>query len=134
MNSGIMILRLPSSNAFLSLGWETMKLFLKTDEPQFGQRTENVERKQEYYRIIFKIGLEILHQEERGQMNTVMIGHFNRILFHKSELAHKHHFYPAFHGAMGCSQKSFMLVWQRHQLMSMFQVNGHLPPSIMSFN
>jgi hypothetical protein len=72
-----------------------MKLFLKTDEPQFGQRTENVERKQEYYRIIFKIGLEILHQEERGQMNTVMIGHFNRILFHKSELAHKHHFYQS---------------------------------------
>ena len=31
------------------------------------------------------------------------------------------------HGAMGCSQSSFMLVWRYHQLMSGFLANDHLP-------
>ena len=37
--------------------------------------------------------LEILHQERRGQVNTVVIEHFNRILFHRSWPANKQHTY-----------------------------------------
>ena len=33
---------------------------------------------------------------------------------------------PAVHGAMGCSQKSFKLVWRCHQLLSGFLAKGHL--------
>ena len=36
-------------------------------------------------------GLEILHQERRGQMKTIVMEHFNGILFHKSGLAYKQH-------------------------------------------
>ena len=39
------------------------------------------------------------------------------------ELAHKN----AVHVAMGCSQKSFKLVWRCHQLLSGFLAEGHLP-------
>ena len=36
-------------------------------------------------------GLEILHQERRGQVNTIVMERFNNILFHKSEPANKQH-------------------------------------------
>jgi hypothetical protein len=63
----------------LSLGWETI---LEGDKPQFGH--EDVERKREYYHIIiFPESLEILNQEKRGQMDTIVMEHFNSILFHK---------------------------------------------------
>jgi hypothetical protein len=53
---------------------------LKADEPQVGQGNEDVERKQEYnHIIIFPEGVEILHQEIRGQVNAIVIEH-NRIL------------------------------------------------------
>jgi hypothetical protein len=42
--------------------------------------------------ITFLEGLEILHQERRGQV-TVVTEHFNNILFHKSEPANKKHAY-----------------------------------------
>ena len=35
--------------------------------------------------------------------------------------------HPAVHGAMGCGQKSFKLVWRCHQLLSGFLAKGHLP-------
>jgi hypothetical protein len=38
-------------------------------------------------------GLEILHQERRGQVNAEMIEHFKSILFHKSEPTKKPHNY-----------------------------------------
>ena len=34
---------------------------------------------------------------------------------------------PAAHGAMGCGQKSFKLVWRCHQLLSGFLAKDHLP-------
>ena len=34
---------------------------------------------------------------------------------------------PVVHGAMGCSQKSFKLVWRCHQLLSGFLAKGHYP-------
>ena len=36
-------------------------------------------------------GTEILHQERRGQVKTIVIEHLNDILFHKSGLANKQH-------------------------------------------
>jgi hypothetical protein len=33
----------------------------------------------------------------------------------------------AVHGVMGCSRKSFKLVWQCHQFLSEFIARGHLP-------
>jgi hypothetical protein len=36
-------------------------------------------------------GLEILHQEGRGQVKTMVMEHFNGILFHKSGPANKQH-------------------------------------------
>jgi hypothetical protein len=40
-------------------------------------------------------GLEILHQERRGEMNAIVMEHFNIILFHKSRLANKQHTYQS---------------------------------------
>ena len=34
-------------------------------------------------------GLEILHKKRRGQVKTIVMEHFNGILFHKSGLANK---------------------------------------------
>ena len=34
---------------------------------------------------------------------------------------------PVVHGAMGCGQKNFQLVWRCHQLLSGFLAKGHLP-------
>jgi hypothetical protein len=35
--------------------------------------------------------LEIVHQERRGQVKTIVMEHFNGILFHKSGSANKQH-------------------------------------------
>ena len=68
------------------------KLSLKADEPQLGQRHSDVERKPEYYHIIFsQKGLEIVHQERRGQVKNIVMEHFNGILFQKSGPANKQH-------------------------------------------
>jgi len=43
-----------------------------------------VTRKLEYYLIIiFLKGLDILHQERRGQVNAMVLEHFKNIPFHK---------------------------------------------------
>ena len=45
--------------------------------------------------LVFRLkGLEILHQERRGQVNTV-IEHLNRILFYKSRCVTKQHTYQS---------------------------------------
>ena len=50
------------------------KLSLKADEPQFTQRHEDVEMKREYYQIIFSPKwFEILHQDRRGQVKTIVM-------------------------------------------------------------
>ena len=66
---------------------------MKADEPQVGQLQEEVKRKPEYYQFFPLKRLEILHQERRGQVNTIVMEHFNSILFHKSEPANKQQTY-----------------------------------------
>ena len=39
---------------------------------------------------------------------------------------------PAVHGAMGCGQKSFKLVWRCHQLLFGFPAKGYFAPSFPS--
>jgi hypothetical protein len=41
--------------------------------------------------LFFLKGLELLHQERREQMKTLVMEHFNGILFHKSGTANKQH-------------------------------------------
>jgi hypothetical protein len=41
-------------------------------------------------------GLEILHQERRGQVNAIVIEHFNNMPFHKSGPANKQHTYESY--------------------------------------
>ena len=42
--------------------------------------------------LLFSLkGLEILHQERRGQMKTMVMEHFKGILFYKSGPANKQH-------------------------------------------
>ena len=70
------------------------KLFLKADEPQFGQRHEDVKRKWEYYHItIFPERTEFLHKERRGQVNTIVMEHLNSIILNKFRPANKQHTY-----------------------------------------
>ena len=65
---------------------------MKADEPQVGQRQEDMERKREYnHIIIFPEIHEIVHQEKRGQMKTTVMKHFNGILFYQFEPANKQH-------------------------------------------
>ena len=59
------------------------------NELQVDQRHEDMERKLEYHHIITLKGLEILHQERRGQVKTIVMEHFNSILFYKSRPANK---------------------------------------------
>jgi hypothetical protein len=65
---------------------------LQADEPQVGQRHEDVERNWEYYHIVISLKvLAISHQERRGQVKTIIMEHYNGILFHKSGPANKQH-------------------------------------------
>ena len=41
--------------------------------------------------VLFSLGHDILHQERRGQVKTIVMEHFYGILFHKSGLANKQH-------------------------------------------
>ena len=42
--------------------------------------------------ILFSLkGLKMLHQERRGKAKTIVMEHFNGILFHKSGPANKQH-------------------------------------------
>ena len=51
---------------------------------------EDVDRKREYYHIIFFLeGLGILHQQRRGQVKSVVMEHFSSIVFHNSGPANK---------------------------------------------
>ena len=61
------------------------------DETQVGKRHEDVERKKTTTLSFFLKGLEILHQERRGQVKTIVMKHFKDILLHKSGPANKQH-------------------------------------------
>jgi len=41
--------------------------------------------------LFFLTGLEVLHQERRGQVETIVMEHFDGILFPKSGPANKQH-------------------------------------------
>ena len=43
--------------------------------------------------LFYLEGLEILHEERRGDVNTLLMEHLNSILFHKSGPANKQHTY-----------------------------------------
>jgi hypothetical protein len=46
--------------------------------------------------LLFSLkGLDILHQERRGQVNTIVMENFNSIHFHKSEPSNKRHIYQS---------------------------------------
>ena len=62
------------------------------DEPKFGQRHEDVERKLSHYYVFSLKELRILHQERR-QLHTIVMEHFNSIAIHKSRPAKKPHIY-----------------------------------------
>ena len=52
------------------------------DEPQVSQQHEYVERRLEYYHIIPKSTWNcILNQNGSFQMNAMVMGHFNNIVF-----------------------------------------------------
>ena len=52
--------------------------------------------------LLFSLeGLEILHQEIRGQVNTILVKHFNSILFHKFGPAAKQHILQSITGVCG---------------------------------
>ena len=49
--------------------------------------------------LIFSLkGLEILHQERRGQVKTMAKEHFKSIIFHRSGPANKQHTYQSING------------------------------------
>ena len=52
---------------------------MKAEKPLVDQRHEYVERKRKHYHIV--IFPEILGQERRGEMNTMVIEHFNSNLY-----------------------------------------------------
>ena len=56
------------------------------DEPQVDQQYEDVE----FYHITI-CPEECLHQERSEHVNTIVIEHFNSILFQKSETTNKQH-------------------------------------------
>ena len=49
--------------------------------------------------LFLQKGLEILHLERRGLMNTIVIEHFDSLLFHKSEPADKETYQIKIHSA-----------------------------------
>jgi hypothetical protein len=62
--------------------------------------------------LLFSLkGIEILHQEIRGQVNTVVIGHFKRFLFHKSEPANKQRRYGLGVSVFSCLLSMFCSVF-----------------------
>ena len=78
------------------------KLSLKVNKPQIGQGHEDVDWKWEYYR------LEMLHQERRGQVNTIVMEQLNSILFHMSRPANKQHIYQSI-----IDYKIYMYIFKR---------------------
>ena len=67
------------------------------DEPQVGQRHEDMESKREslpHYYFPLK-GLAMLLQETRGQVKTIVMEHFDGILFQNSGPANKQRTYQS---------------------------------------
>ena len=61
--------------------------------------------------LFYLKGLEILHQERRDQVNTIIIaGRFNSILFHKSGPPNKQHIYLSINQSI--NQYKLIASWQ----------------------
>jgi hypothetical protein len=102
MYPGIGILPLPSANillgrrmseGILSLWWETILEGGYTTSWPTAWRCwkENVNTTTLFYLKV----LEILYQERRGQVNTLVMEQFNSILFHNSGSVNKQHTYQS---------------------------------------
>ena len=57
-------------------------------------------------------GLKILHQERRGQVKTIVMEHFNGILFHKFGPARKQH---TNHSLINDKQCTILVEYIKHQ-------------------
>jgi hypothetical protein len=68
---------------------------MKANEPQISQEHKDVNTTT----LLFSLkGLEILYQERRGQLNTIVMEHFNSILL-QSRPANKQYTYQSTNGA-----------------------------------
>ena len=95
MNPGIRIIHLPSANSLpgedeqvevraTSCPWRMNHKLAKGMKMWKGNRNTTT--------LLFLLKeLEILHQERRGQVKTIVMEHFNDVLFHKSRPANKQH-------------------------------------------
>ena len=95
MNPRIRILSLPSVNGLPGgqmSGQRSGKLFLKTDEPQVGQRLKLWKVNGNTTILLFSPeGHTILHKERRGEVIIIVMEYFNGIFFQKFGLAHQQH-------------------------------------------
>ena len=72
------------------------KLSFKDDELLVGDGMKMWKGNGNTATLVFSLkGLEILHRERKGHVNTIVMEHFNSILFHKSGPANKHHTYQS---------------------------------------
>ena len=108
MNPRIRILPPPGDNDLLGewkSGWKSGqflilydgKLSVNMDEPHKLANSMKIWKGYGSTTILlFSLkGLEILHQERRGQGNTIVMGYPNSILFHKSDPSNKQHTYQS---------------------------------------
>ena len=64
--------------------------------------------------LLFSLkGLEILHKERRGQVKTMVMQHFNGILFHKSRPANKQHINQSINSIWGKGNNLLSSLWFR---------------------
>jgi hypothetical protein len=57
-------------------------------------------------------GLQVLDEKRREEMNTIVMEHFKRILFYKSEHANKQHTYQSINQSI--NQSTNHRIWIRH--------------------
>jgi hypothetical protein len=103
MNPGIRILSLPSANGLLGGQMSGQRsgqlLVLRTGNSPWRRMSHKLANGMKMWkgignttRLLFSLKeLEILHQERREQVKTIVMEHFNGILFHKSGPANKQH-------------------------------------------
>ena len=103
MNLGIRILPLPSANGLF--GWRMSGQMswqphvLRMGNCPWRRMNHKLANGMRMWKgigntttLLFSLkGLEILHQERRGQVKTILLEHFNGILFHKSGPANNQH-------------------------------------------
>ena len=103
INPGIRILPLTSANGLLGGGMSGQKsgqlLVLRMENYTWRRMNYKLTNGMEMWKgtentttLLFSLkGLEILHQARRGQVKTIVMEHFNGILFHQPGPANKQH-------------------------------------------